>query len=314
MTVNTEPGHYGIFLLLAALLAALPCTLTSCKKEPEIPPEVASKLRTCESRRDSLQDENQELIDALRTLKEDKSSLQSRVSALERKVKRQEKLLSAARQEESEELTANLLQSALKLKTAQQALEKSTVELEAARKELRAARSKMSSCARLLHKVGAAARRSGDHALALPVLKAAVELGAQDPPALYRLARSLARAGDYQSAAGWYVRAAALMEKSPQQYGGLYVKTCSNLGVALVRLDNPRKALEWYGKAVRQDASYAPVHFNLGLLYERELDNAPKAIEAYRRHVALAGSRSNAAVEAIMKLQAAQNEDKAPKE
>ena len=137
---------------------------------------------------------------------------------------------------------------------------------------------------------------------AATLLESAVELGAATPQVLYSLAHCHGELGDDEAAAECYERAVRAAEESLQDRGGFLCRLYCNYGATLARLGRPEEALECYTRSVEADGHYAPVHFNLGLLYEGQLGRPAEAVESYRRHVALGGSRSVAARDAIVRL------------
>jgi len=141
-----------------------------------------------------------------------------------------------------------------------------------------------------------------NYALAADLLSAAVELGEEAPEAFFELAYCRGELGDEESAAHWYARAVNAVQERPAEHAALLTKLYNNYGATLVALGKPRDALRWYLKAVEADPGYAPVYFNLGRLYSKYLHDPHRALEAYRRHVALAGSRSVSARDAIRDL------------
>jgi len=137
---------------------------------------------------------------------------------------------------------------------------------------------------------------------AATLLESAVELGSATPRVLYNLAHCHGELGDDEAAAECYERAVRAAQESHEERGGFLCRLYCNYGATLARLGRPEETLECYAKSVEADEHYAPVHFNLGLLYAGHLGRPAEAVESYRRHVALGGSRSVAAQEAIVRL------------
>jgi tetratricopeptide (TPR) repeat protein len=147
---------------------------------------------------------------------------------------------------------------------------------------------------------------------AMMVLEHAVNVGAEQPWVLFQLGNLHGDIGDNEIAAQWYERAAEAVEKVPDTSGRLAAKIYNNYGAMLVALGKPEGALPWYEKAVEIDERYATVHFNLGLLYDKHLDDADKAVGSYRRHVELGGGRGITARNAILELQEDGRPDEEP--
>jgi len=186
--------------------------------------------------------------------------------------------------------------------------------VQALEEALRALKEKTGRAAEQLQRAASAAYQADRYETALPMLTCAVELGSDDPRTLFRLAYCLARARDYAGARERYTSAITKMEKEPAKWAELLKKACNNCGAALARLKDALGALRLYEKAIALDENYAPTYFNLGLLYEKQLQDAEAAIKAYRRHIALAGSRSMAARAAIIGLQQRKGERSRQKE
>jgi tetratricopeptide (TPR) repeat protein len=146
------------------------------------------------------------------------------------------------------------------------------------------------------------------YAAAREIFTAATELGLESPEVLFKAGYCCAALGDDASAADWYEKCAAACAKHAEEATKLLPKLYNNYGVSLVALKKYDEALRAYEKAAQADEKYAAVQFNLGRLYAEHLKDPVKAAEHYRRHIALGGSRSVAAREALGKLLKAQEE------
>ncbi len=147
---------------------------------------------------------------------------------------------------------------------------------------------------------------------ALMVLEQAVKAGSEHPWVLLQLGNFHGDVGDNENAAQWYERAAEAVERDPDTPGRLAAKIYNNYGATLVALGKPEGALPWYEKAVEIDERYATVYFNRGMLYDKHLDDAEKAVGSYRRHVELGGGHGITARNAILKLQEDGRPDEEP--
>jgi len=164
--------------------------------------------------------------------------------------------------------------------------------------------------------------------LARRLLTSAVELGADEPEVFFTVAYCCGNLGDHNAAAGWYEKAIGHPDVIRASGGGasgaavsatqgttptespqpvpprdFLAKLYNNYAATLVKLHREDEALEWYQKAVQADEEYPAVYYNLGRLYEEHLKQPEDAVQAYRRHVALGGSRSAQAAERIQKLE-----------
>jgi len=146
------------------------------------------------------------------------------------------------------------------------------------------------------------------------VLGGAAQLGPRTSELLFKMAYCESRLGNEQAAADLYKQALEVATRNPKAHAELLPKIYNNYGATLVLLGRPDEALPLYEEAVAADARYAPVHFNLGRLYAEHLDRKEKAIEAYRRYVALGGERGIAARNAILELQSEKGEEQVEKE
>ena len=154
---------------------------------------------------------------------------------------------------------------------------------------------------------------AGRYAEARQVFTAAADLGAGGPALLFRIGYCCGELDDDEQASAWYATAAVAAvaikddpeadERSRRVAVALLPKIYSNHGATMVALGKPQEALELYQQSLQANEKYAPAHFNLGRLYAEHLDDPAKAIQHYRRHVALGGRRGISARAAIVKLQ-----------
>jgi len=162
---------------------------------------------------------------------------------------------------------------------------------------------------RQLEELAAELFERGDYRPADAVLRGCVVLGSEEPTIYYRIGFCEAFAGRYEQAAEWYGRAIDALRKAQKADPVLLKKSLNNRGIALMKLGKSRAAAEDFRQAIAVDAAYAPSHFNLGVVYARELNRAKEAIEAFRKHIVYGGSRASTAREWIRHLQAQQAAD-----
>jgi tetratricopeptide (TPR) repeat protein len=140
--------------------------------------------------------------------------------------------------------------------------------------------------------------------LARRLLISSIDLGADDPEVFFTVAYCCGSVGDHDDAAGWYEEAIGEPEAMrPVAPDHLLPRLYNNYAATLVKLRREDEALEWYRKSVQADENYPAVYYNLGRLYEDHLGQPEDAVRAYRRHMALGGSRSADAARHIQKLE-----------
>lgn len=144
---------------------------------------------------------------------------------------------------------------------------------------------------------------AGQFQQAVSGLKSLIKIRPDDPMVLYRLAYSQEQLGANAKASRAYQKAIKAAQQNPTTHDSLLPRLYNNCGVVLMKRKQEQKALEWYEKAIEADKTYAPVYYNLGKLYMQDLQTPDKAITAFRKHIALGGSRGASAREAIKKLQ-----------
>jgi len=176
------------------------------------------------------------------------------------------------------------------------------------REQLDALHKKAAEVREGLERVGGLLLEASRYDSAREVLTSTVDLGSENPVTYFRIGYCEAALGNDLAAADWYARAASLAARDPEKAAALLPKLYNNYGATLLALGKFNDALHWYEKAVQADDKYAPVQFNLARLYADQLGDPQKAIEAYRRHIALGGSHSVTARNAILELQRKQTE------
>jgi Tfp pilus assembly protein PilF len=152
----------------------------------------------------------------------------------------------------------------------------------------------------------------GDCRGAWPLLKSAVDLGSEDPETFFRLAYCYEAISEHGAAIGYY-RKAAEGFAGDQDRQARRVDALNNLATIQRRLGKAGEAAKTLAEITRLAPDYAPVFFNLAVLYERDLEEPQKAIQAYRRHILLGGDRGQSAEAAIKRILEAPKE-KAEKE
>jgi len=297
----------------AVLCAALSLPLAGCSKkgEPETPVK-SEQVNIWKDKYEDLAKESEKAYQRVADLEKLNASLQQQVESL--KAERDKALAQKTPPEQLQEMQKRLADReatitqlnarVAELKEQAEKAQRLANATEAA-KELSAVTNTIRTARPRLEAVGKDACDSGYYSAAREVLTGAVELGSGSPAVLFELGFSCAELGDNAAAADWYAKAAEAARKD-KDAAGLLAKICSNHGAALVALGKPGEALKAYEKSIQADEKYAPVYFNLGRLYAEQMKDSAKAVEAYRRHVALGGSRSTAALEAIKKLQGEQ--------
>jgi len=309
-----KPVIWRFSLVFVALVAALVC----CRKATE--PDAAAQTELWKQKYESLAATVEQQRIEIKALKEENDDLSRRTLALAEELERCGKQVASAT--EAERLEKELLQQQrlaeelrekVKELSAHQGASEPGGRVEALEAELRALKDRGRRTAKGLERVGHEAFRAGDYQVALPMLMAAAEWGEESPQTLFEIAFCLGQAGDLEGAESRY---AAVIEKAKEDASAnaeLLKKAYVNRGAALARLKKPQEALDNYRKAIELDERYAPVYFNLGLLYQGQLNDAESAIEAFRRHIALGGSRTTAARNAIVALQSSPPDGSEPK-
>ena len=293
-------------LVLIVCMAA--ATLASCRKEAQ--PNASSQVELWKQKYESLTGTVEEQYGKIEGLKEENDNLSRRVASLDGELERcKEQVATPAEAERlkqellQQERLAEELREKVKELGADHAASDLAGKVEALQEQLRALRDRGCRIAEGLERAGGGAFRAGDYQVALPILMAAVELGADNLEIPFQIAYCLGQAGDLKGAESQY---AAVIEKANEDVPGdaeLLKKAYVNRGAALARLKKPQEALDHYQKAIELGERYAPVYFNLGLLCQGQLNDAKSAIEAFRRHIMLGGSRAAAARNAIRALQ-----------
>jgi len=306
--MRTNNAHLLARIAQACLALAL-LSFAGCGKKQDPSAETQKDVEQWRAKYEELARKNEEIypqLEELDGLRKQNKDLAQKVDGLTRdlsaaRAQAEKAVASPGKQalEEKEAQIAGLLQQAKQLKDElalargegqqYQALKAKLDTLEKAKVELAA--------------LGAQLMESGLRPAALQVLLRAVQLGQEDPEVLLQVAYLYGELRDEDRAAQWYARAAEAVEKLAPPRPRLAAKVYSNYGATLVALGKPVQALQWYERSVKADPAYTPVQFNLGLLYAEHYKDSDKAIAAFRRHVALGGSRSLSARNAILRLQ-----------
>ncbi|MFP4026891.1 MAG: tetratricopeptide repeat protein [Candidatus Brocadiia bacterium] len=285
--------------------------MAGCEKETDKEKKSAQeKVIFWKGKYDDIVQKNEKAYDDIKNLKTQNAELKERVDALEEKVQEQ-----AGAAEIREELKATKEKIGDKDEQIEQ-LQDKVLELQKDLKEMEAEEAGSASAEALknletktaatrkdLAKVGEKLFREERNAEARSVLESAVALGLEDPESLFQLGYVSAEEGEYEAAARWYMKSAAKAREKPEEFAELLPKVTNNCGVVLAKSGKVEEALKWYKRSVDYNDKYAPVCFNLARSYQEHLDEPRKAIEFYRRHIALRGRQSIAAEEAIAKLQ-----------
>jgi len=297
---------------IAAAAALLVGLVVGCdRNQDSASAQHAREAAAWKDRYESLVRKNEEIYRRIEELESRNAALLAQIQALKEELAQREtpERTEALRQRltEQEEAISNLRRAiaALQAKAAEQSPASAQAQLEALK-------AKATEVCSKLEAAGGSLFDAGRYRDALAVLTSAAELGSTHPSLLFQIAYCHGELGDDQVAATWYAKAAETAEKQPQENAALLPKLYNNYGATLVALGKPQEALAWYKKAIEADPDYAPAHFNLGRLYAEHLSDPGRAIQSYRRHVALAGSRSVAARDAIRKLLEERPEAEAP--
>jgi tetratricopeptide (TPR) repeat protein len=307
---------------LVCALSALALLLSGCGDESEPQSRVSRTSREWKVRYENLVRQKEQKDERIEQLEQQKEDLEKQMATLQGKMEEEPPeaaQLQAARKQLAghEETIGQLRQTAEDLRNRVENLrqemqgaeekqppkepEKTESQGET-QEELKSVRQQVRAAGRALKKAGGELLDAGRHAAARDALAPAAELDPADPVTLYRLAYCHGVLGDAGKAADFYGRAIRAAQEGSERTAPLLPRLHSNYGATLVQLGRHAEALNAYKRAVEADPDYAPVHYNLGRLYARHLGRPRKAIEAYRRHVALGGDRGVSAREAIAEL------------
>ncbi|MHC4277569.1 MAG: tetratricopeptide repeat protein [Planctomycetota bacterium] len=132
----------------------------------------------------------------------------------------------------------------------------------------------------------------GDYAAAIEVYTSATEMDSEDVDLYLGLGRSYIKVEEYDNAIPIYEKVVRMLGKhgSKEELRQAY----NNLGWLYSKRNRYNEAELAYLRAIKADPDYSNTYYNLGLLYDLHLDDELGAIEAYERHMALGGQRSNA--------------------
>jgi len=154
----------------------------------------------------------------------------------------------------------------------------------------------------ILEPLGAALLDARRYTQARAVLLVARNLGSSRPAVLYTLARASAELKMDTAAEKNFRLALVALEKQTDKDVPLTVRCLLGLGAALRRLDEPKKAIAEWQKAVTLDPKNAAAQYNLGLVY-RDMKQPDAAVAALRKHITLGGDRAASAHEMIEDIQ-----------
>ncbi len=128
----------------------------------------------------------------------------------------------------------------------------------------------------------------GDYAVAKEIYDVAVELGNTDANTLFRLARCYGVTPETDRAISLYKMVIESLEHDDAS-NPLYYQAYNNLGGVYKRKGMYKKAELAYVKAIEINEVYTNAYYNLGLLYEENLDDELGAIACYERYIELDG-------------------------
>jgi tetratricopeptide (TPR) repeat protein len=299
----------------AALLAG-----AGCKKEAALPAENAeaklwkSKYEDLAATMDKVCQEKEKISQEKEKAQQELASLRPEVEGL--KVRLEQRGDVEAKREvedlkkqlgEGHDTVEKLMAQVSNLK-ADLAEAKGQSVAQTTREQLDALHKKAAEVREGLERVGGLLLDASRYDSAREVLTSTVDLGSENPVTYFRIGYCEGALGNDLAAADWYARAASLAARDPEKVAALLPKLYNNYGATLLALGKFNDALHWYEKAAQADDKYAPVQFNLARLYADQLGDPQKAIEAYRRHIALGGGHSVTARNAILELQRKQTQ------
>lgn len=141
----------------------------------------------------------------------------------------------------------------------------------------------------------------GTYDMARKVLSVMIDLGYKGGYGYFMLGQCYAEGGDVERAISYYKMACDFyepVEPKPKYY--LYA--LNNLGAILRQQGKLNEARAVYEQAESAAPDYAPVHYNLGMLYADYLNDKRRAIEHYQKYLDLNGERLAEVQERIQKL------------
>ena len=240
------------------------------------------------------------------TLEDDKRELNRELDSVHQKLtrcKEKQAELKASYSSQKSDLNEDVRGLQQQLSDQKQRAQEAEKKMAEMKEKVEALQNDVSGAADKLAEAGQRSFAAEKYDSAEVLLSAAVQLGSTDPLAAYALGFCRARASDYENATKWYERAVSTLREEGQNDKTTLTKALNNLGAALTKQKKPEEAAKMYREAISVDDTFAPAHFNLALLYRDKLDQPDKALQHLRRHIALGGSRSVAAREAIEAIQ-----------
>ena len=288
-------------VLPSALAALALCLAAGCDGEPQVNwkqryEEAANRADSAESRVEKLEKKNKKLSEDLRSArsnlkasKQEQVELKSKLSSIRGRLNGRVRTLQE------------------KLKSQRESTDEAQKKLQDLRAKLKKLRGALPETVERLTGTGQKLFDTGEYMAAEVMLRRAAELGSVTPPIAYALGYCRARVSDYEDARKWYQQAIKKLRAQDDPNKVLFAKALNNCGVACEELDEPQKARELYEEAISVQDRFPPAHFNLARLYRNKLEKPGEAVSHLRRHIALGGSRSAAAREAIREIQASQN-------
>ena len=146
----------------------------------------------------------------------------------------------------------------------------------------------------------------GDYAVAKEIYDVVAELGNPDVDTLFRLAKCYGVTPETDKAIPLYQKVIASLEHNGgtgfQPVNGLEARSTANplhhqaynnLGGMYKKKGMYKEAELAYVKAIELNEEYTNAYYNLGLLYEENLDDELGAIRCYERYIELDGERSD---------------------
>ncbi len=132
----------------------------------------------------------------------------------------------------------------------------------------------------------------GDYAVAKEIYDVVAELGNPDVDTLFRLAKCCGVTPETDKAIPLYQKVIASLEHNDAS-NPLHYQAYNNLGGMYKKKGKYKEAELAYVKAIELNKEYTNAYYNLGLLYEENLDDELGAIRCYERYIELDGERSD---------------------
>jgi tetratricopeptide (TPR) repeat protein len=131
----------------------------------------------------------------------------------------------------------------------------------------------------------------GDYAVAKEIYGVIVDWGNADADILFRLARCYGVTPETDKAISLYQKVIASLEHNDTS-NQLYHQAYNNLGGMYKKTGAYKEAELAYVRAIEINEEYTNAYYNLGLLYEDNLDDELGAIACYEKYIELGGERS----------------------